>query len=57
VSTYTRPDGLIARTDTSTPCRCGRPDCGWTEADDIQRDRMEWAQAEIDAEDKQREGQ
>ncbi|HOY80495.1 MAG TPA: hypothetical protein PLB92_00010 [Rhodoglobus sp.] len=35
---YTRPDGLVARTDTSTPCRCERPDCEWTEQDDIQRD-------------------
>lgn len=48
---YVRDDGLVARTDMSTPCRCGRPDCDWTEADDIQRDRMETAQRINEAED------
>lgn len=41
---YTRRDGLIARTDTSTPCRCGRPDCEWVEGDDKERDLIEWAE-------------
>ena len=40
---YVRPDGLVARTDQSTPCRCGKPDCAWTERDDNQRDRIEYA--------------
>lgn len=51
MSDYQRPDGLIARSDTSTPCRCGDPQCKWTEADDIQRDRMEAAQRINDTED------
>ena len=41
---YTRPDGLTARTDTTTPCRCGQPDCDWTEANDKERDLIEWAE-------------
>jgi hypothetical protein len=43
MSDYIRPDGLTARTDTTTPCRCGQPGCEWTEADDKGRDRIEWA--------------
>jgi hypothetical protein len=43
MSDYVRPDGLVARIDTTTPCRCGKPDCAWTEADDSKRDRIEYA--------------
>lgn len=41
---YTDSQGLVRRTDTSTPCRCGRPDCEWTEAQDKERDMGEWAE-------------
>jgi hypothetical protein len=41
-----RPDGLVTRPDTTTPCRCGQAGCQWTEADDIQRDRIEQAERE-----------
>jgi hypothetical protein len=43
MSDYQRSDGLIARTDTTTSCRCGQVDCSWTEANDIERDRIERA--------------
>jgi hypothetical protein len=43
MSDYTRADGLTARTDTTTSCRCGQLRCGWTEAEDKERDLIEWA--------------
>lgn len=44
VTDYLRPDGLVARTDLSTTCRCGNPSCTWTQTDDDERDRIELAE-------------
>lgn len=43
MSEYTDAAGLVRRTDTTTPCRCGQLRCGWTEAEDKERDMIEWA--------------